>query len=95
MPITRYHRPVTDYSTSEAAQRAGVDEAFVLRVRGLGMLPLRPNDRLTQADVRRLQLSRALETAGIPLDGVGAIIQRGVVSKDFLETPTYEHVLFQ
>jgi len=67
-----------------------VDEAFVLRVRGLGMLPLRPNDRLTQADVRRLQLSRALETAGIPLDGVGAIIQRGVVSMDFLETPTYE-----
>lgn len=81
---------VTDYSASEAAQRAGVDEDFVSRMRGLGVLPPRPDDRLTQADVRRVQLSHMLETAGVPLDGVGALIRSGVVSMDFLETPTYE-----
>ena len=81
---------VTDYSASEAAQRAGVDEDFVSRIRGLGVLPPRPDDRLTQADVRRVQLSHMLETAGVPLDGVGALIRSGVVSMDFLETPTYE-----
>jgi adenylate cyclase len=81
---------VTDYSKSEAAQRAGVDEAFIDRLLGLGIVPPRADDRLTQADLRRVQLNHTLETAGIPLDGVGALIQRGALSMDFLETPTYE-----
>jgi adenylate cyclase len=81
---------VTDYSKAEGAQRAGVEEPFVHRLMKLGIVPPRPDDRLTEADVRRVQLSHTLETAGIPLDGVGALIQRGALSMDFLETPTYE-----
>jgi adenylate cyclase len=81
---------VTEYSKLEAAQRAGVDEPFVERLLSLGILPPRGNNRLTPADVRRTQLSHALDIAGIPLDGVGAMIRRGELSIDFLETPTYE-----
>jgi adenylate cyclase len=81
---------VTDYPIAEAAQRAGVDEAFVGRLIGLGVVEARPSRRLTPADVRRVQLSNTLETAGIPLDGVAAMMRRGELSMDFLETPTYE-----
>jgi len=81
---------VTDYTKTEAAQRAGVDEPFVDRLLSLGILPPRPNQRLTPADVRRVQLSHTLDTAGIPLDGVSAMMGRGELSIDFLETPTYE-----
>jgi adenylate cyclase len=81
---------VTDYSIAEAARRAGADEAFVKRLITLGVIQARTNQRLTAADVRRVQLNRTLENAGIPLDGVAAMMQRGELSMDFLETPTYE-----
>jgi adenylate cyclase len=81
---------VTDYSVAEAAQRAGVDEAFVDRLIGLGIIQPSSNQRLTAADVRGVQLSRTLDNAGIPLDGVGAMMRRGDLSLDFLGTPTYE-----
>ena len=80
----------TDYSVAEAAQRAGVDEAFIERLKELGILKARPGDRLTAADIRGIRLGRTLDTAGIPLDGVGAMMRRGELSLDFLETPTYE-----
>jgi adenylate cyclase len=81
---------VTDYSISEAAQRAGVDPAFVERLVELGVVDLPPNRRLTAADVRRVQLNRTLENAGIPLEGVARLIRSGELSLDFLDTPTYE-----
>jgi adenylate cyclase len=81
---------VTDYSIAEAAQRAGVDEAFVNRLIQLGVIEARTNGRLTAADVRRVQLSLTLENAGVPLDGVGAMTRRGELSMAFLDTPTYE-----
>jgi len=86
----RYHPGMTDYSPSEAAQRAGVDEAFVNQLIGLGIIQPRSNQRLTPADVRGVQLSRTLENAGIPLDGLGAMMRRGELSMDFLATPAYE-----
>lgn len=81
---------MTDYSPAEAAQRAGVEEAFVHRLIELGIVPTRPDGRLTQADVRCVQLSRTLDAAGVPLEGVGAMMRRGELSLDFLNTPTYE-----
>jgi hypothetical protein len=64
-PMARYHpRAVTDYSTTEAARRAGVDEAFVDRLIELGVIEARPNHRLTAADVRRVQLTRITGAIG-------------------------------
>lgn len=81
---------MTDYSIAEAARRAGADEAFVERLITLGVIQARTTQRLTAADVRRVQLNRTLENAGIPLEGVAAMMRRGELSMDFLETPTYE-----
>jgi adenylate cyclase len=89
--MARYHpRAVTDYSTTEAARRAGVEEAFVDRLIELGVIEARPNHRLTAADVRRVQLTRTLENAGVPLEGLAAMMRRGELSMAFLDTPTYE-----
>jgi adenylate cyclase len=79
-----------DYSVPEAAQRAGVDEAFVDRLAELGVIEARQSQRMTPADVRRVQLSRTLDNAGIPLEGIAAMMRRGELSMDFLDTPTYE-----
>ena len=46
----------TDYSLAEAARRAGVDETFVDRLTGLGVIDA-PNKRITATDIRRVQLS--------------------------------------
>jgi adenylate cyclase len=89
--MARYHpRAVTDYSITEAARRAGVEEAFVDRLIDLGVIEGRPNHRLTAADVRRVQLTRTLENAGVPLEGLAAMMRRGELSMAFLDTPTYE-----
>jgi adenylate cyclase len=89
--MARYHpRAVTDYSTTEAARRAGVDKAFVDWLIELGVIEARPNHRLTAADVRRVQLTRTLENAGVPLEGLAAMMRRGELSMAFLDTPTYE-----
>jgi adenylate cyclase len=81
---------VTDYSKSEGAQRAGVDEPYLDRLIGLGIIEQRPNDRLTAGDVRRAQLTRTLDRAGIPLDSLAALMRNGTVSMSFLDTPTYD-----
>jgi adenylate cyclase len=81
---------VTDYSPAEAAQRAGVDEPYLDHLIGLGVIEKRPSSRLTGGDVRRAQLTRTLENAGIPLDGLAQLIRRGRISLSFLDTPTYE-----
>lgn len=81
---------MTDYSRSEGAQRAGVDEAYLDQLIGLGLLEKRPTNRMTIGDVRRAQLTRTLEKAGIPLDGLAGLVQRGKLSMAFLDSPTYE-----
>lgn len=81
---------MTDYSIAEAAQRAGVDVAFVEKLIELGVVEARPNRSLTAADVRRVQLNHTLENAGIPLEGVARMIRSGELSMAFLDTPTYE-----
>ena len=67
-----------------------MDEPYLDRLISLGMIEQRPNERLTPGDVRRAQLVRTLDRAGIPLDGLAALIRDGRVSMSFLDTPTYE-----
>src|SRR6266550_3893335 len=80
----------TDFSPAEAAQRAGVDEAYVEQLISLGVVEASPNKRLRPAGVRAVQLSRTLDNAGIPLEGMAALIRRGELSLAFLDTPAYE-----
>jgi adenylate cyclase len=56
----------------------------------LGILAPEEPDRLSSGDVRRVLMARSLEDAGIPLDGVADAIQRGALTLDFLDAPSYE-----
>jgi adenylate cyclase len=85
-----YHPAVSDYTKPEGAQRAGVEEAYVDRLMDLGMIEKRASNRLTAGDVRRAQLTHTLEKAGIPLEGMAALIRAGKLSMSFLDSPTYE-----
>jgi adenylate cyclase len=80
---------VVTYSRAEAADRAGAGIEEVGRLVELGIVTP-TDDRFTPGDVRRVGLAHSLAEAGIPLDGLGASIQRGDVSLDFLDAPVYE-----
>jgi hypothetical protein len=78
------------YSPSEAAKRAGLSEAYVERLIGLGIIVPDGAGRLTKGDVRRAQMAQTLERAGIALEGLAAGIRDGHLSLAFMDAPTYE-----
>jgi adenylate cyclase len=79
------------YRRDEAAERAGVEPEFLDRLVTLGILAEK-KDGYSQGDVRKAQLARSLEGAGIPLDAVGKAITDGALTVDFLDTPVYERL---
>ncbi|HEU5205261.1 MAG TPA: adenylate/guanylate cyclase domain-containing protein [Candidatus Limnocylindrales bacterium] len=81
---------MASYSWVEAAERAGVQEAFLAELVELGIIAPEEPDRCSPGDVRRAIMARSLADAGIPLPGVAAAIRAGSVSLDFLDTQAYE-----
>ncbi len=81
---------MTQYGAEQAAERAGVEPAFIGRLLEIGILTPRDPDRLSPGDLRRVSFAAALERAGISLNGVAAAIGRGTLSLDFLDAPAYE-----
>jgi adenylate cyclase len=81
---------VTWYSREDAAERAGVEPSYLVRLVDLGILAPEESDRFSPGDVRRVLMARSFEDAGIPLDEVAAAIQRGALSLAFLDAPSYE-----
>jgi adenylate cyclase len=81
---------VTSYSREDAAERAGVEPAYLARLADLGILSPPEPDRFGPGDVRRVLLARSLEDAGIPLDAVADANRRGALTLDFLDAASYE-----
>lgn len=81
---------MTWYSREDAAERAGVEPSYLVRLVDLGIFAPEEPDRFSSGDVRRVLMARSLEGAGIPLDGVAAGIQTGALSLDFLDAAAYE-----
>ena len=81
---------MTWYPGDEAADRAGVEPAYLARLVELGILGSEQPERFSPGDVRRVSMVKSLEDAGIPLDGVAAAIERGAISLAFLDAPAYE-----
>jgi adenylate cyclase len=81
---------VTWYSREHAAERAGVEPEYLVRLVDLGILAPEEPDRFSPGDVRRVLLSTSLERAGIPLDEVAAAIRHGALSLDFFDAAGYE-----
>jgi adenylate cyclase len=81
---------VVRYSGEEAAERAGVEPSYLVRLVDLGILTPETPARYSDGDVRRVLMATSLEGAGIPLDAVAAAMQRGAVTFDFLDAEAYE-----
>jgi len=81
---------VTDYTRAELAQRAGVDPDSLDRFVELGVLTPGEGDRFRASDVRRVNIVRALEDAGLPMPALGEALRRGDLSLDFVEQPSYD-----
>jgi adenylate cyclase len=78
-------------SASELADLAGVAEAEVDRMVGLGILVARDGPgTFLAADVQKVRLAEACEQAGLPLEAIGAAIRAGRLSFAFLEAAPYQ-----
>jgi adenylate cyclase len=78
-------------SAAELADLAGVTEAEVQRLVGLGILESR--DRagpFLAADAQKVRLAAACEQAGLPMEGIAAAIRAGRLSFAFLEASPYQ-----
>jgi adenylate cyclase len=80
----------TGYGLEDAAQRAGVQPDYVVRLEELGILTPQEPDRFSPGDVRRVMIARSLENAGIPLDEVVAAIRHGALTLDFADAADFE-----
>lgn len=75
---------------AQAAHKAGVDEPYVDRLVEMGIIQPDDQDALTRGDVRRAQMAKTLEGAGIGLQAVAAGIRSGQLSLGFMDTPAYQ-----
>ena len=73
----------------EAAERAGVETAYLARLIELGILAP-AEEGFSDGDVRRAMLAKSLEDAGTPLDRVAEALRKGAISLDFLDADAYE-----
>ena len=77
-------------SASGLADLAGTTEAEVGRLVDLGVLVVRDGARpFRETDVQKVRLATACEQAGLPMDGIAAVIRQGRLSFAFLDaSPT-------
>ena len=77
-------------SAWELADLAGVTEAEVDRLVGLGILVARDGPSpFLPADAQKVRLATACEQAGLPMDGIAAAIRTGRLSFGFLEAAPF------
>ncbi len=81
---------MSDYSRSEAAERAGVGVDDVARLVELGILRPGDGDRYSAGDVRRVALVQSFVAGGIPLEGLASDIRAGGISLAWLDGTTFD-----
>ena len=62
----------------------------MVRLVNLSILAPEGGERFSSGDVRRVLMAKSLEGAGIALEDVATAIQRGALSLDFLDAPSFE-----
>lgn len=80
---------MTTYAREEAARRCGCDRAYLDRLVELGILVPDAEDRLIVGDLRRAQMARTLEGAGISPEDLAAGIGKGVLTLNFMDAPVF------
>jgi class 3 adenylate cyclase len=81
---------MAEYSRAEAAVRAGIEPAYLDRLIELGIIPPSSADQLTKGHIRRAQMAKTLEDAGIVPESLAAGIRSGRLTLDFMDGPAYE-----
>jgi hypothetical protein len=77
-------------SASELADLAGVTEAEVDRLVGLGILVARDGaGPFLAADAQKVRLATACEQAGLPMEGIASAIRAGRLSFAFVDAAPY------
>ena len=79
-----------EFSRAEAADRAGLEAAYLDHLIGLGLITPDSDDRLVKTDVRKAQMLRTLADAGIQPEHVAEGLRSAGLSLAFLESPVYE-----
>jgi len=78
------------YAPVDAAERAGVEPAYLVRLVDLGILVPDEKGHFSPGDVRRVMMAKSFEDTGISLEGLASAIGRGALSFDFLDAATFE-----
>jgi adenylate cyclase len=81
---------VTEVTREELAVRAGVAPDWVDRLVGLGILRTGDHGSFSAGDVRRARLVRGLEEAGVALEPLAEVLERGELSLASFDLPVYE-----
>jgi adenylate cyclase len=81
---------MAELTAAQAAGKAGVEADYVDRLIELGVIEPDADGRLTTGDVRRTQMARTLEGAGIGLEALAAGLRSGRLSLRFMDTPAYQ-----
>jgi class 3 adenylate cyclase len=76
---------VGSHPESVTASRAGTSLEQVGRLTQLGLLDGDAERGYSDGDVRRIQLALALERAGLPLEGLSAMVRQGLFPLDFID----------
>jgi adenylate cyclase len=79
-----------DLTRAEAADKAGLELAYLDRLIDLAIISPDVDGRLTRGDVRRARMAQTLENAGIGLEALAAGIRSGRLSLTFMDTPSYQ-----
>jgi adenylate cyclase len=82
---------VSEYTRGEAAERAGVSLDVIVRLVELGIVRPDGDDRFTAGAIRKIGLAAALQSGGLPLEGVADQMRSGQISLDFLDNPAFDH----
>jgi adenylate cyclase len=77
------------YRVREVAERAAVPEAFVRRLITAGALPAEEQG-LGSREVRRVRLLHSWEAAGLSIETIVALVERGALSLAFLDAPVMD-----
>jgi adenylate cyclase len=81
---------VGEHSRQEVARRAGVGLDYVDRLVELGILRTQGDDAFSPGDVRRVRWVQSFEQAGVPLEGLAAVIRDGALSFSYLDATAFD-----
>jgi adenylate cyclase len=81
---------MTDFSRQETADRGGITLDRLNHLVELGVLTPTADDRFDRGQLRRIDVVKTLEEAGMPVEGMATLIRTGEGSLDFLDSPLYE-----